>query len=144
MFLERHKPPVLIDEIQYAPELLPFIKVLIDKEQKPGMFWLTGSQQFRMMQNVTESLAGRVGIFEMLGLSNRELEHRNVEPFLPTHDFPAAPEKLDLRGLYRRIWQGSFPNQRFQWYMDNVNAGKEALQPFYQRANGTIIFIMLL
>ena len=109
LFLERHKPPVLIDEIQYAPELLPFIKVLIDKEQKPGMFWLTGSQQFRMMQNVTESLAGRVGIFEMLGLSNRELEHRNVQPFLPTHDFPAAPEKLDLRGLYRRIWQGSFP-----------------------------------
>ena len=109
LFLERHKPPVLIDEIQYAPELLPFIKVLIDKEQKPGMFWLTGSQQFRMMQNVTESLAGRVGIFEMQGLSNRELEHRNVEPFLPINDFPDVPEKLDLQGLYRRIWQGSFP-----------------------------------
>lgn len=109
LFLERHKPPVLIDEIQYAPELLPFIKVLIDKEQKPGMFWLTGSLQFRMMQNVTESLAGRVGIFEMLGLSNRELEHRNAEPFLPINDFPDVPEKLDLQGLYRRIWQGSFP-----------------------------------
>ena len=72
LFLERHKPPVLIDEIQYAPELLPFIKVLIDKEQKPGMFWLTGSQQFRMMQNVMESLAGRAGIFEMLGIGTPE------------------------------------------------------------------------
>lgn len=109
LFLERHKPPVLIDEIQYAPELLPIIKVMIDKEQRGGMFWLTGSQQFRMMQNVTESLAGRIAIFEMSGLSNRELEQRDTVPFLPVYDFPSAPEKLDLQGVFRRIWQGGFP-----------------------------------
>ncbi len=72
LFLERHKPPVLIDEIQYAPELLPFIKVLIDKEQKPGMFWLTGSQQYKMMERVRETLAGRIGILELYSLSARE------------------------------------------------------------------------
>ena len=109
LFLERYKPPILIDEIQYAPELLPFIKAMVDREQKPGMFWLTGSQQFRMMRNVTESLAGRIGIFEMLGISNCELEHRKPGAFLPTNDFEDAPDDLDLLGLYRRIWNGSFP-----------------------------------
>lgn len=109
LFLERYKPPVLIDEIQYAPQLLPIIKVLVDREQKPGMFWLTGSQQFQMMQQVTESLAGRVAVFELLGLSNRELENQLSSPFLPTNDFPPAPEKLDLPGLFCRIWRGSYP-----------------------------------
>lgn len=109
LFLERHKPPVLIDEIQYAPELLPYIKVMIDREQKPGMFWLTGSQQFHMMGNVTESLAGRVGVFEMLGLSNQELNNRNEGPFLPQKERQPAPDGMDLSKLYRRIWNGGFP-----------------------------------
>jgi predicted AAA+ superfamily ATPase len=58
---------VFIDEIQYAPELLPYIKIVVDREQEKGMFWLTGSQQFQLMKGVTESLAGRVGIVNMLG-----------------------------------------------------------------------------
>lgn len=109
LFIERYKPPVLIDEIQYAPELLPAIKSAVDRERAPGMFWLTGSQQFRMMRNITESLAGRVGIFEMLGISNCELERRELKAFLPTEDFEDAPDGLDLSGLYSRIWRGSFP-----------------------------------
>ena len=61
LFLQRYAPPVLIDEVQYAPELFPFIKIIVDQRKQPGDFWLTGSQMFRMMKNVTESLAGRVG-----------------------------------------------------------------------------------
>ena len=69
LFLQRYAPPVLIDEVQYAPELFDYIKVYVDREKKCGDFWLTGSQTFRMMKHVTESLAGRAGIVCMQGLS---------------------------------------------------------------------------
>ena len=59
LFLQRYAPPVLIDEIQYAPELFDYIKIYADREKRCGDFWLTGSQTFRMMKQVTESLAGR-------------------------------------------------------------------------------------
>ena len=71
LFLANNPPPVIIDEIQYAPELLPYIKLQIDEarisdpEHAHGLFWLTGSQQFEMMKNVSESLAGRIGIFSL-------------------------------------------------------------------------------
>lgn len=65
LFLQQYKTPVIIDEIQYATELLPYIKIRTDKEQKNGMYYLTGSQMFHMMKNVSESLAGRVGILSM-------------------------------------------------------------------------------
>ena len=61
LFLQRYPGPILIDEIQYAPELLPYIKMAVDRGRKKGEFWLTGSQQFHLMAGVTESLAGRVG-----------------------------------------------------------------------------------
>ncbi|MEA1949750.1 MAG: AAA family ATPase [Planctomycetota bacterium] len=72
LFLQRFAPPVLIDEIQYAPELLPLVKIAVDRSKSSGDFWLTGSQQFHLMQNVSESLAGRVGIMNLLGFSSRE------------------------------------------------------------------------
>ena len=62
LFLQRYTPPVLIDEIQYATELLPYIKMSADRSKRKGDFWITGSQVFRLMENVSESLAGRVGI----------------------------------------------------------------------------------
>lgn len=115
LFLDRYPPPVLIDEIQYAPGLLPLIKVAVDRERQPGMYWLTGSQQFQMMRGVSESLAGRVAIVNMMGFSSRE-RHRlplEVEPFLPT------PERINSRkkhlgpsalaDVYQDIWLGGFP-----------------------------------
>ena len=65
MFLQLHKPPVFIDEVQYAPELFPYIKIEIDKNHNPGDFWLTGSQIFKLMKGVQESLAGRVAVLSM-------------------------------------------------------------------------------
>ena len=73
LFLQRYAPPVLIDEVQYAPELFDYIKVYVDEKKNCGDFWLTGSQTFHMMNRVTESLAGRAGVVRMLGLSNRYL-----------------------------------------------------------------------
>ena len=127
LFLQRYSPPLLIDEIQYAPELLPIIKMRIDRDRQPGAFWLTGSQQFQLMQGITESLAGRVGIANLLGFSMHEArgEGALVRPFLPEamasappraegdgahrrDSLPAAPPP-DLKSVYRRIWQGAFP-----------------------------------
>ena len=73
LFLQRFKPPVIIDEIQYAPQLLPFIKMYVDRNSEKGAIWLTGSQTFHLMKNASESLAGRVGIVQLLGLSNSEI-----------------------------------------------------------------------
>ena len=65
LFLQLHKPPVLIDEVQYAPELFTYIKVYADTHQEPGAFWLTGSQVFKLMRGVQESLAGRVAVHDL-------------------------------------------------------------------------------
>ncbi len=115
LFLERFQPPILIDEIQYAPELLPHIKMAIDRGCGPGSFWLTGSQQFSLMRGVSESLAGRVGIVNMLGFSRWESENDGGEatPFLP-EDIELKSrigrlKPLSLPVLYQIIWRGSFP-----------------------------------
>lgn len=115
LFIERFPPPVLIDEIQYAPALLPYLKMAVDRTPRPGLIWLTGSQMFHLMKGVSESLAGRVGIVHLLGLSRRELlgQARQSRPFLPR---PAQIRKqcessggLGLKALYQLIWRGSFP-----------------------------------
>lgn len=113
-FLQRYPTPLLIDEIQYAPELLPYIKMAVDKTRLPGQFWLTGSQQFHLMKNVSESLAGRVAILDLYGISlAEEAGLQSVQPFLPDHKLLAldAPltKPLLLPELYEKIWRGSFP-----------------------------------
>lgn len=115
LFLQRFTPPVLIDEIQYAPGLLPYIKMMVDNNRENGMFWLTGSQQFQLMQGVTESLAGRVGIVDLLGLSLKE-SHEEAQTgiaFLPTKEQLEqrlkSSSQLSLSEIYKIIWRGSFP-----------------------------------
>ena len=81
LFLQLHKPPVLIDEVQYAPELFTYIKVYADTHHEPGAFWLTGSQVFKLMHGVQESLAGRVAVLSMTSLSQSEINGADTEPF---------------------------------------------------------------
>jgi predicted AAA+ superfamily ATPase len=111
LFLQRFTAPVLIDEIQYAPELLPLIKIAVDTYQQRGDYWLTGSQQFHLMQNVSESLAGRVGILQLLGFSCRELDRQaeQTEPFSPKRAMDNRVSPPVLMDVYQRIWTGSFP-----------------------------------
>jgi uncharacterized protein len=115
LFMQRFPPPVLIDEIQYAVELLPHIKMAADRAGQPGQFWLTGSQQFHLMRGVSESLAGRVAILDLLGLSRSELlgQGVNAAPFMPTPEEIARRSgqrnKLTLKELYRLIWRGALP-----------------------------------
>lgn len=113
LFLQRFRPPVLIDEIQYAPELLPHIKLMVDASNKTGQFWITGSQPFHLMKSMSESLAGRVGIIEMLGLSNSEWAHTASVPFVPGANYfesrIAQMPHLDSTQVFQRIAAGSFP-----------------------------------
>jgi predicted AAA+ superfamily ATPase len=114
MFLSNYSPPVIIDEIQYAPNLLNYIKIMVDDarfktpEKARGMFWLTGSQHFVLMKGITESLAGRIGIFDMPGLSNAEMDGRSSVPFLPD-TISAGKCELNSGDFFHRIWKGSYP-----------------------------------
>ena len=99
LFLQLHKPPVLIDEAQYAPELFTYIKIRVDEHHNPGDFWLTGSQIFRLMQGVQESLAGRVALLHMSPLSQREIIGEPCIPF--TTDFDTlAEQSKNTAGLH--------------------------------------------
>ncbi len=114
MFFQRFTPPILIDEIQYAPNLLQYIKIAVDNSEENGNYWLTGSQQFNMMKNVSESLAGRVGILNLMGFSLSEInEHITYSPFLPTNEFISSARKssagYNLKQIYEIIWRGAYP-----------------------------------
>lgn len=113
-FLDRLSLPVLIDEVQYAPNLFSYIKMVVDREKQNGMFWLTGSQQFEMMKNVTESLAGRVAILNLQGISLAEEQNRaDSPPFLPTPELLKSrryAKPLTLPEAYHIIWRGSYPD----------------------------------
>ncbi|MCD6459096.1 ATP-binding protein [bacterium] len=139
LFLQRFQPPLFIDEIQYAPELLPFIKMQVDESQEAGMFWLTGSQQFHLMKGVSESLAGRVGIVNLLGFSLREI-HGFAEvstPFLPDHKTIEEHSKhshtLSLKEIYYRIWRGSFPAIALNGDIDRDLFYSSYIQTYIQR-----------
>lgn len=94
LFLTQFKSPLIIDEVQYAPELFPVIKKIVDENDANGQFWLTGSQQFNLIKNIQESLAGRVAILDILGLSRQE-KFGNSKP--------------DLANVFEEIFKGSFP-----------------------------------
>jgi uncharacterized protein len=113
LFMQRFTPPVLIDEIQYGTKLLPYIKMAVDRSKVNGEYWLTGSQAFHMMQNVSESLAGRVGMMTLLGLSTSEINGVRSEPFHTNPDWlikrAEHMPKMGLNDVYRRIFTGSMP-----------------------------------
>ncbi len=114
LFLQIHKPPVLIDEIHYAPELFTYIKIHVDRNHTPGDFWLTGSQVFKLMRGVQESLAGRVAVLSMTSLAQAELCDGEMEPFVIDIDALTARGQVrqpaDTRGIFERIYKGSMPS----------------------------------
>ena len=120
LFFKTYTPPLMIDEVQYAPELFPYIKIIIDTEKKNGLFWLTGSQIFHLMKNVTESLAGRVAILNLQGFSQAEkLGKPDITPFLPSFEIRKDVPIFSLSDVYEMIWKGSYPrliiNKNASW-----------------------------
>ncbi|MCL1981905.1 MAG: AAA family ATPase, partial [Clostridiales bacterium] len=114
LFFQTYKPPIIIDGVQYAPELFGQIKIMCDESDEAGFFWLTGSQQFQMMKNVRETLAGRIGILELYSLSMNEKEGIAFDGDL---DFSlpcllarqAKAPKNDVVHVFKHIWQGGMP-----------------------------------
>ena len=113
-FLSMHRPPIILDEIQYVPELFPYLKMEADTNRKKGMYFLTGSQQFHLMKDASESLAGRIGILQLMGLSMREMgEEKFGKPFIPTAEYLSARKKnakqYNAAEIWKMIHTGSFP-----------------------------------
>lgn len=115
-FLERYAPPVLIDEIQKAPKLFSYIKEIVDETDESGLFWITGSQPLHLMKELSDSLAGRVGIIEMLGLSSSEIYGYKSEPFMPSKDYFmkrfALTSKRSIVDIFDQISMSGFPGIR--------------------------------
>jgi len=109
LFLQEHPWPLLIDEVQYAPELFSYIKIIVDKEKQRGMYWLTGSQQIKLMKNVQESLAGRVGIVKLNSLTYSEITmNENKQVFEPDNIIKSS-KIINVNELYERIFRGGMP-----------------------------------
>ncbi len=112
LFFKSHNLPILIDEVQLAPELFRQIKLIVDKSEKKGLVCLTGSQTFRLLQNAGESLAGRICIIDMAGLSLRELYNINFsEPFIPTEQYieKRSSTIVQYENIWQKIHRGSMP-----------------------------------
>lgn len=121
LFLQRYKAPVIIDEIQYAPILLDYIKEIVDNSEKRGQYWLTGSQPFHLMKNVSETLAGRAAIINMLGLSINEKKNETDIPIVFNDDYlnkkRQNSKKLSLQKVFEFIYKGSYP----ELYASNIS-----------------------
>ena len=138
LFLEMHPAPVLIDEIQYAPELFSYIKINVDNGAAPGSYWLTGSQAFQLMELAQESLAGRTAIVHMSALSQSELYGDGT-----TEPISLSIEKLNQRKnhltrcssteMYERIWNGGMPGHRSGRYRNRDVFYSSYIQTYINR-----------
>ena len=138
MFLQIHSTPIMIDEVQYAPELFSYIKMGIDKGAEPGTYWLTGSQAFKLMGLAQESLAGRVAILHMSGLSQHEIcGSGDCAPFTLELGALKAREKTnapaDIAEIYDRIWKGSMPGLASGKFSDRDVFYSSYLQTYIDR-----------
>lgn len=121
MFLRNNPPPLVLDEIQYVPELVPALKRYVDRHRRPGMYVITGSQQWQVMKNLSESLAGRVAMLELPAFCAQETAGRGNEPSWLNQWMEAVPSGLDAGmdalsprrsagdSATHRIWRGGFP-----------------------------------
>ncbi len=126
LFLRSHETPLVIDEFQYAPELLSYIKITVDEarqneifgnKKKTGtLYYLTGSQVFQTMKNISESLSGRIGIFDLFAFSDRELNKLEETVFIPKIENIRMKEtlkRLSTPKLFERILKGSYPDVQY-------------------------------
>ena len=128
LFFQTYKPPIIIDEVQKAPQLFEQIKILCDESEEKGLFWLTGSQQFNMMKNVRETLAGRIGILELYSLSKNEIEgigfSDGLDFSLPCLlDRQKQVKKNDIIDVFEHIWRGGM--------LQVLDADAEQRQEYY-------------
>lgn len=128
LFFQTYKPPIIIDEIQKATELFEQIKIICDESEERGLFWLTGSQQYQMMKNIRETLAGRIGILELYSMSKNEVEGiafpNELDFSLPClQERQSLGKKNDIIQVFEHIWRGGMP--------DALSADAEQRQEYF-------------
>ena len=129
LFFQTYKPPILIDEIQKAPELLERIKIMCDESDEKGRFWLTGSQRKKLMEKSQETLAGRLGVLKLYSFSQREkaglLHPCELDFSMECLQNRASqlPEN-NINDVFEHIWRGG--------YADVADATDEQMQVYYQ------------
>ena len=141
MFLTLYPAPLLIDEVQYAPQLFSYIKIAIDNGAKPGSYWMTGSQVFHLMKLAQESLAGRIAVLHMSSLSQHEIygcgEHKPLIPDINAiQERALTGKKTDVIGIYDRIWKGAMPGLISGRYTNHNTYYSSYLQTYIQRDIG--------
>ena len=137
MFFQLHKPPVLVDEIQYAPELFSYIKISIDRDHNPGDFWMTGSQLFKLMEGVQESLAGRVALLNLSSLSQQEICGCDMGAFsVDFSDLVKRQEGMKVvttPKIFERIFAGGMPALVSHKYTDRSFFYSSYISTYLQR-----------
>ena len=128
LFFQTYKPPILIDEVQYAPELFSQIKIMCDESEETGLFWLTGSQAYKMMKNIRETLAGRIGILTLYSMSQTEkvgivFENKLDFSLSCLQERQTKLPKNDIITVFEHIWRGGMPQV--------LNADSEERQEYY-------------
>lgn len=137
MFFQIHQPPVLIDEVQYAPELFTYIKISVDQNQRPGDFWMTGSQLFKLMEGVQESLAGRVALLHLSPLSQQEIYMGQPGAF--SLDFETLQKKQAISPavttpqIFERVFAGGMPALISKKYEDRSFFYSSYLSTYLER-----------
>lgn len=133
LFFQTYKPPIIIDEVQKAPQLFEQIKIICDEREETGLFWLTGSQQYHMMKNIRETLAGRIAILNLYSLSKNEIDGVSFSNELD-FSFSCLVErqkhvkKNNILDVFEHIWRGGMPQvleadseQRQEYYSSYID-----------------------
>lgn len=133
LFFQTYKPPIIIDEVQKAPQLFEQIKIICDEREENGLFWLTGSQQYHMMKNIRETLAGRIAILNLYSLSKNEIDGVSFPNELD-FSFSCLMErqkhvkKNNILDVFEHIWRGGMPQvleadseQRQEYYSSYID-----------------------
>lgn len=136
LFLQRYAPPVLIDNIQYAPELVPVIKDYVFHNGKPGDFWLIAPKEYsEELSSIFAELGDKFACFELCGLSSAELDGRESTPFIPDMQLLAGwmqnPVPHSVVEIYERIWRGDKPamyNEGADWQAFYAKLVQDILQ----------------
>lgn len=133
LFFQTYKPPIIIDEVQKAPQLFEQIKIICDEREETGLFWLTGLQQYHMMKNIRETLAGRIAILNLYSLSKNEIDGVSFSNELD-FSFSCLVErqkhvkKNNILDVFEHIWRGGMPQvleadseQRQEYYSSYID-----------------------
>lgn len=142
LFFENYPLPLIIDEVQYAPELFSEIKRMVDASNNYGEIILTGSQTFSLMDGVIETLAGRVGIFELPGLSYREINNTSYKsPFIPTDNYLNKKNDNITYDLWQFIFKGDMPELYKKANIDVMHYYSSYVSTYIERDVRTILNI---